>query len=132
MFPIVAIGGAISAAASVIKGISWLSDQLDSTKGAASAGGKAKAQSATAIGAASFETTLAAQTAGQSVPAVTAAPAPLAPSLLSQLHGTDYDALARMKAGVMAYNHNNDPHHRTHAGAATAPDTATDAATAKI
>jgi hypothetical protein len=133
VIPIVAIGGAISAVSSVIKGINWLSDQLDSSKSTTSAAGAGMAAQATAIQPVSFATTLAAQTAGQSVPAVTPAPTtPAASSLLAQTHGTDYDALARMKAGVMAYNHNGDHHHHNHPDAATTPDTANSAAAATV
>jgi hypothetical protein len=103
MFPIVAIGGVISAVASVAKGVSWLSDKLDSTKGA-SEGGGGDARSTTAARASQFEAVLAAQAAGQSVP-----PSPSAATSPANVpphqHGPDYDSLARMQAGMAAYSH---------------------------
>lgn len=115
MFPLIAIGGAISAIMSVAKGASWLSDQIGSPNSAEATATSGK-QSQTADSA-SFEKTLAAQGAGQSVPttatnaapaaAPTAAAAPataLAPvGMLTATHGTDYTSLAWMQAGIAAY-----------------------------
>jgi len=42
MLPLIAIGGAISAVASVIKGASWLSDKLGSPKAATAPGGTSR------------------------------------------------------------------------------------------
>jgi hypothetical protein len=110
MFPLLAIGGVIGAVVSVAKGASWLSDQLDSTKNAASAGGKSESRPATEAKTSPFEAALAAQVAGQSLPvSPTAAPARLTDVTAVQ-HGTDYDALARMKAGVFAYSHVGEHH----------------------
>ncbi len=102
MFPIVAIGGVIGAVFSVAKGASWLADQLDSSKSTASVGGKGEAKPATseaATKASPFEAALSAQVAGQTLPA-----SPSAASV-PVLHAPDYDASARIKAGVVAYNH---------------------------
>ena len=126
MFPLIAIGGAIGAILSTIKGASWVSNQIDAAKGADATATSDK-QSQTA-GAASFEKALAAQAAGQSVPtaagnapaaaapapavaapapASAAAPAPTptpAPAgILAAAQGTDYASLARMQAGIAAY-----------------------------
>jgi hypothetical protein len=113
MLPLIAIGGAISAVASVIKGVSWVADQLGSSKAATAAADKAKI--------APFEAALAAQAAGQTVPGSggTAAlpantPAPI--GIVPTTHGTDYDTLARMQAGFAAYNHIGE-HRANHAGA---------------
>src|SRR5262245_34857426 len=99
MFPLLAIGGVIGAVVSVAKGASWLSDQLDATKNAASAGGKSETKPATDAKATSFEATLAAQVAGQKAPIGAAVPAGAPISA----RGTDHDALARMNAGILAY-----------------------------
>ena len=114
MFPLVAIGGVIGAVMSVAKGASWLSDQI-SDKAAASAGGKTSSASLTEAQASSFAATLAAQTAGQSVPLSTANPAP---SVLASMQaaGPDENAAARAKAGVLAYSHIGQ-HHGHRAGA---------------
>jgi hypothetical protein len=113
MLPFIAIGGAISAAATVIKGASWLADKLGSSKAATSAAYKARI--------APFEAALAAQAAGQTVPvsgtAATRAESPAASAMiLPPSHGTDYDALARMNAGMLAYNRIGE-HHGNRAGA---------------
>src|SRR5690242_12915390 len=107
MFPLAVIGGAIGAVFSIAKGASWLSDQLDSTKASAAAGSKAQVRSESdAKAVASFQAALAAQSAGQSLPTPpAAAPAPVPAALPLQQHGPDYDALARMKAGIFAYSH---------------------------
>ncbi len=142
MFPLIAIGGAIGAIMSAIKGASWVSNQLDAANGAeASATSDKQSQTANA---APFEKALAAQAAGQSVPAAAttapaaAAPAPLAaaptptlapagilaaaptptlaPSgILAAAQGTDYTWLARMQAGIAAYGSVGE-HHSHHAG----------------
>jgi hypothetical protein len=119
MFPIIAIGGAISAVASVIKGVSWLSDKLGSST-AAAASGKAGVKSATEAKVSPFEDALAAQAAGQTVPGsgagnATAGNPPLY-AMVQPTHGTDYDTLARMKAGMAAYGHIGE-HHGNHPGA---------------
>ena len=104
MFPIAIIAGVIGAVVSGAQGASWLSKQVDSTNGAASVGGKGEAQPQTDAKAAPFAAALAGQVAGQSVPASPAV-APVSSSMLPSQYGTDYDALARMKAGFVAYNH---------------------------
>ena len=113
MLPLLAVGGVIGAVMSIAKGASWLSDQFDSATSSASAGGKADAVPTDAK-ASSFETTLAAQAAGQAVPpgvsdvASTTMTGPVAsPTMMPALHGTDYEALARMRAGLFAYSHQN-------------------------
>jgi hypothetical protein len=88
MLPLIAIAGVIGAVMSVAKGAAWASDQVDSTKGAASVGGKGGSKAQIDAKSATFADALAAQVAGQT------------PS-----QGTDYDAMARMKAGFAAYNH---------------------------
>ena len=83
MLPLLVIGGVIGAVMSAAKGASWLSDQLDSTKTTASAGGKPATTPATAAKMSQFAATLAAQVAGQSVPVsaqTTAADVPLQPT----------------------------------------------------
>jgi len=99
MLPLLAIGGVIGAVMSVAKGASWLSDQLGTTKGAASAGGKAAPPAATASKS-QFDAALAAQVAGQSVPIQPSTPT----AALPQQHGTDYATLGRLRAGVAAYS----------------------------
>jgi len=109
MLPLLAIGGVIGAVMSAAKGVSWLSGQLDSTKAAASAGGKAATTPATSAKMSQFAATLAAQVAGQNVPVsaqTTAANVPL------QQHVTAYDTAARIKAGLAAYGQVGE--HRTH------------------
>ena len=120
MFPLIAIAGAISAVASVAKGASWLSAHVGASK-TASAGGNAEVKPQTSAKASPFETVLAAQAAGQTLPG-NAAGASLAkgatPSAIaSPIHGTDYATLARMQAGMAAYSRIGD-HQRNHAGAA--------------
>ena len=71
----------------------------------------------------SFSATLAAQAAGQGMPTstlATASPAP-ASSMIPQLHGTDYDSLARLQAGTFAYSHIGEQH-KHHAGEAKSAD----------
>jgi hypothetical protein len=96
---------------SVAKGASWVSDQVDPTKGTASVGGKGGTKAQIDAKSAPFADALAAQVAGQSMPASPAA----TPMLINMPppHGTDYDALARMKAGFTAYNHIG-AHHGDH------------------
>ncbi len=109
MFPLVAIGSVIGAVMSIAKGASWVAAQLDSTKAPASVGGTADAKPVTDAKASQFEAALAAQVAGQKAPvsSVPTANVPLA-------HGPDYDSLARMKAGVLAYSHVGE--HRSNHG----------------
>lgn len=119
MFPFVAIGGAISAVVSVVKGASWLSDQISGSKDSASAGGKAGPKPLSDAQAKSFAATLAAQTAGQSVPRsadVNTNAAPVVPYLDS----TDYGVQDRVKAGAVAYSHIGE-HHGQRAGAVKQP-----------
>jgi hypothetical protein len=103
------VGGIIGAVVSAIQGGSWLSDKIDAAH-AASAGGKSGATSQTAANTSPFEAALAAQAAGQSLPSTTGGLAAISSPTLSAAivpatHGTDYDSLARMKAGIMAYSH---------------------------
>jgi hypothetical protein len=120
MFPLIAIAGAISAVASVAKGASWLSAHVGASK-TASAGGNAEVKPRASGKASPFEAVLAAQAAGQTLPGnATGSPAAksAAPSaMVSPIHGTDYDTLARMQAGMAAYSRIGD-HHGNHAGAA--------------
>ena len=112
MLPLLVIGGVIGAIASVAKGGSWLSEQISSSEGSASAGGKGGLTPLTEAQSSSFAATLAAQAAGQGMPTstlATATPAP-APSMIPQLHGTDYDSLARLQAGTFAYSHLGEQH----------------------
>jgi hypothetical protein len=111
MLPLIALAGVIGAVMSVAKGAAWASDQVDSTKGAASVGGKGGTGTQIDAKSAPFADALAAQVAGQSMPAspaVTPMPINMPPP-----SGTDYDALARMKAGFAAYNHIG-AHHGDH------------------
>jgi hypothetical protein len=113
MLPLLAVGGVIGAVMSVAKGASWVSDQLGLTSSATSAGGKAQPKPGTTGNTASvsqFEATLAAQVAGPSVPASTPNLASVTP--VQPQYGTNYDALARINAGVSAYNHIGE--HRDH------------------
>jgi hypothetical protein len=107
MFPLIAIGGAIGAVVSVIQGASWLSGQLDSSKSTTSVGGKPEAKPQAQALSSQFEAALAAQAAGQTLPAAAGAVAasPASAAILPAAHGTDYDTLARMKAGTVAYSH---------------------------
>jgi hypothetical protein len=109
MFPLMIIGGVIGAVATAVKGGAWLSDQISATQSSASVGGKPSP----------FEGALAAQAAGQTMPAGKAALPPTA--LVQPTHGTDYDALARMNAGIVAYNHVGE-HHGKHDAAPTGLD----------
>jgi hypothetical protein len=130
MFPLVAIGGVIGAIVSVAKGASWLSDQLGSTKGTGSVGGKTEVKPGSDAKASSFQAALAAQAAGQSVPpsastAPTTLPAAASSAMLpAQQHGPDYDAIARMKAGIFAYSHVGE--HRDGHDKATQPSSGAD------
>jgi hypothetical protein len=121
MFPIIAIGGAISAVASVIKGASWVSDRL-SASGSASTGGKDAAKPTAAAKASPFEAALAAQAAGQTLPGSSTRSAAAASAAQAATvppgHVTDYDTVARMKAGMAAYTHIGE-RHGNHAGVAT-------------
>jgi hypothetical protein len=141
MFPLIAIAGVISAVASVAKGTVWLSDKLGATDGSASPGAKTAAKPQTAARTSPFEAALAAQSAGQTLPAggngTVAAGAPTAaatvPSTVPATRGTDYDSLARIRAGVAAYGHIGE-HRGNHTGAAKAPgadDNQSDPATIK-
>lgn len=115
MFPIVAIGGVIGAVFSIAKGASWLADQLDTSNKGASVGSKPGPKTATEAKASPFEAALAAQVAGQKAPVATTT----VPSGLPPVGGPDYDALARMKAGIFAYNHVGE-HRDGHAKASAA------------
>src|SRR5690242_9701084 len=99
MFPLIAIGGVIGAVMSIAKGASWVADQLDSSP-SGSVGGKSDVTAQADAKASSFDAALAAQTAGQALPAsvpvadsVPVASQVAAPAMISQLHGTDYDSL---------------------------------------
>jgi hypothetical protein len=109
MFPLIAVGGAIGAAFSIAQGASWLADKLGSDKAATSAGGKADARPQAVAKGSAFEAALTAQAAGQVLPAGSGNPVatgiPSSAALIQPPHGTDYDALARMKAGILAYGH---------------------------
>jgi hypothetical protein len=130
MLPVLVVGGIIGAVVSAIQGYSWISDQIGPSN-AASVGGKDAPKSSAEATASPFETTLAAQVAGQSVPATpdTVAAAVTSPdpsaSLLPMTHGTDYDALARMQAGITAYSHIGE-HRSNHPGSAKPQGTAAD------
>jgi hypothetical protein len=120
MLPLIAIGGVVGAVMSIAKGASWVSDQV-SGKGAASAGGKGGPTPLTEAQASSFAATLAAQTAGQSLPASPASPV-ASTAITSQLTGAsqvtgpDHNLAMRAKAGLLAYNHIGE-HHSHQAGA---------------
>jgi len=92
MFPLLAIGGVISAVASVAKGASWLAGKLDST-GTASDSGKAGGKPMTAAQASQFDAVLSAQVAGQSVPVSPSAPV----NVLPHRSGLDYNSLASIR-----------------------------------
>ena len=129
MLPLMVVGGVIGAVVSAIQGASWLSDQIGPSN-AASAGGKGGVQAQADAKISPFETALAAQVAGQTLPASTAgAVAPSSPTLsagiLPVTHSTDYDALARMNAGIAAYSHVGT-HHSNHTGAAKSPGSVRD------
>ena len=104
MFPIIAIGTVIGAVASVIKGANWLTDHVSPTPdtNAAPADGK----QADGPGAA-FQAALAAQGAGQPLPAASVAASAAIPGaavpVIPQTHGTDYQSLAQIRAGLAAY-----------------------------
>ncbi len=102
MFPLIAIGGAISAVASIIKGASWLSDKVGSSQAAPSAGAKPGAKAQTDARSSAFEAALAAQAAGQTVPGSGSGTAAgmIQPSTgaVPLIHGTDY-GIPRQDAG---------------------------------
>lgn len=119
MFPIAIIAGVIGAVVSGAQGASWVSDHLDSSKAAASAGGKSETTSQTdAKSSPRFEAALAAQVAGQSVPASKAVTSTQSSVPVSQI-GTDYDTLERTKAGIAAYSQVGE-HRNSHAKQSTA------------
>ncbi len=126
MFPLIAIGGAISAVASVIKGASWLSGKLGASQVAASSGGKPDAKQQAVARFSPFEAALTAQVAGQTLPGsgigTATAKGPTPSAAVPLIHGTDYDTLARMKAGMAAYSHIGE-HHGNRTGAAKPPGT---------
>jgi hypothetical protein len=126
MLPLMIIGGVIGAVMSVAKGASWVSDQVNASKTAASAGGKDSAASATDAKSASFDQTLAAQAAGQSVPPAVAPSVPtvVAPTPIPHMQPTDYDSVARTKAGIEAYSQVGERHHNHNNGAGAISDTA--------
>jgi hypothetical protein len=130
MLPLLVVGGVIGAVVSAIQGGSWLSDHLGAAGSAATAGGKGEVTPQTQARLSSFEAALAAQAAGQTLPTGTATAAPASgpttsAAIVSQTHGLDYDALARMKAGIMAYSHVGQ-HHGDHTGSAKPPGSADD------
>jgi hypothetical protein len=119
MFPLIAIGGAISAVVSVVHGTSWLSGKLGMAKSAAAAGPTATANPQTNALSSRFE----AQATGQILPGSTiggAAKSPTLPAMTPLIHGTDYDSLARMNAGMAAYSQIGE-HHGNRAGVTRAP-----------
>ena len=118
MFPIAIVGAIIGVIATGAKGAEWASDKLDSSKGSGSVGGKAGPTPLTDAQAASFSATLAAQTAGQSLPP--SIPVATAPAAVHQSNGTDYAMFDRLTAGTIAYSHIGE-HHSAHAGAVTDP-----------
>ncbi len=113
--------GAIGAVVSAIKGGTWVADQIGSAAAGASVGGKGAVTAQATAAANPFEAALAAQGAGQTLPAaagVTALASSVAPAAASILptHSSEYDVLARTNAGIVAYNHVGE-HHGNHAGA---------------
>lgn len=114
MFPIAIIAGIIGAVVSGAQGASWVSNHVDGSTGAASAGGKGEAKPQTDAKAPSFDAALAAQVAGQSVPASPATVAAAPSQLPLAQHATTYDTLARTQAGIMAYSHVGE-HRGSHA-----------------
>ena len=106
MFPIAAIGGVIGAAISIAKGVSWLSDQLETARSSASAGGKVELPGMSEAKGAQFEAALAAQVAGQKQPLAT----PTVPEGPLLPRGPDYATADRIKAGVLAYGQIGDRH----------------------
>jgi hypothetical protein len=135
MLPLAIVGGVIGAVVSAIQGASWLSDQIGPSN-ATSAGGKGTPKAQADARNSPFEAALAAQVAGQTVPAgagpaVVAANMPAVSAVMPPLtHGTDYDALARMKAGVVAYSHVGE-HRANQAGAGKSPGVVGDAAVSR-
>jgi hypothetical protein len=124
MFPLIAIAGVISAVASAAKGASWLSDKVNPTGTAAASGGKTGVKPPTDAKVSPFEATLAAQAAGQTLPGsstgTVVATRPMTSPMVPPIHGTDYDSLARMQAGLTAYGQIGQ-HHGNHAGSAKPP-----------
>jgi hypothetical protein len=126
MLPLLVVGGVIGAVMSIAKGASWLSDQVDSATSSAAAGGKAAAPAVADTKTSAFETTLAAQAAGQPLPvnagnAASAIPAssttPVSSStMVPELHGSDYEQLARVRAGLFAYSHVGEHHDQNQVG----------------
>jgi hypothetical protein len=129
MFPLIAIAGVISAVATVAKGASWISDHVGPANAAAASGGKAAVKPPTDGKVSPFEATLAAQAAGQTLPGSStgsaAATSPMPSSMVPPIHGTDYDTLARMRAGLAAYGQIGQ-HHSGHTEAAKPPGAADD------
>jgi hypothetical protein len=119
MLPLIALGGVISAVGSVIKGASWLSDKLSSTSAPAASAVNPAAKTDAKFS--PFEAALKAQVAGQTLPGssagATAATSLTSSSAVPLTHGTDYDSLARMQAGMAAYSQIGE-HHGNHPGAA--------------
>ena len=133
MLPLLAIGGVIGALMSIGKGASWVADQLAPAHDATATADKSAATPQTAQ-AAAFETALAAQAAGQTVPGAnnavqppSAAPAmsSLSGSIIQLTHGTDYDVQARIQAGIAAYG-NVGERHGAFGRAATSQDNGVD------
>ena len=124
MLPIMIVGGVLGAVISAVQGGSWLSDHINSAQSSASVGGKGTTGTQVDAKASPFESVLAAQAAGQTLPASTdtppaaSLPTPAA-TLVQPTHGTDYTSLARLNAGITAYHHVGD-HHGKHP-AATSP-----------
>lgn len=114
MLPLVVIGGVVGAIATAAKGISWLSDHIESAQGSGSAGGKPGPTPLSKEQASAFAATLAAQTAGQGLPP--SLPLSPAPNAVPQINGTDYAILDRVKAGLAAYDRVGE-RHGNHAGA---------------
>ncbi|MEJ0018407.1 MAG: hypothetical protein WDN25_17970 [Acetobacteraceae bacterium] len=105
MFPLVAIGGVIGAVVSVARGVSWLAEQLDSSRSSGSAAAKSEVKTAGEAKPSPFEAVFAAQVAGQKAPVGT--PAAISSPLVA---GPEYDTVARMKAGMIAYSHIGERH----------------------
>jgi hypothetical protein len=103
MFPLIAIGGVIGAVMSIGKGASWLADQISSTSNSASVGGKGDSVSQSGTKANSFEAALSAEVAGQKQPAAVTTASLSATTPIAS--GTDHDALARMRAGLLTYSY---------------------------
>jgi hypothetical protein len=119
MLPIAIVGGAIGAIVSIAKGVEWVSEKVDSSQGAGSAGGKSAPAKLTVAQAASFSAALAAQTAGQVLPP--SLPLDTGPISTPQMNGTDYAILDHIRAGTTAYNQVGE-HYGHHAGAIAPQD----------